>query len=233
MADQLISQLGATAGVVSTDVIEIEKLAGPPSEKATIAQLVTLLNTIYQTAATPPGGADTQVQFNDVGAFGGDAGLVFNKTTNVLTVGGGLVVSAGDMNLINGYYVTAATAGFYWSTRSVFKSPSNGVIELVNNNETDFNRLQFGGTTSAFPSIKRSGAGLEFKLADDSAYAVITASMLRLTPALTVATLPAAGTQGRIAYVTDALAPAFLAIAVGGGGVITTVFDNGTNWVSV
>lgn len=47
MADKLISQLGATAGVVSTDVFEIEKLAGPPSEKATIAQLITLLNTIY------------------------------------------------------------------------------------------------------------------------------------------------------------------------------------------
>lgn len=34
-----------------------------------------------------PGGSDTQVQFNDGGAFGGDAGLVYNKTTNVLTVG--------------------------------------------------------------------------------------------------------------------------------------------------
>jgi hypothetical protein len=41
-----------------------------------------------------PGGSDTQVQFNDGGTFGGDAGLVFNKTTNVLTVAGG--VSVGD-----------------------------------------------------------------------------------------------------------------------------------------
>lgn len=28
-----------------------------------------------------PGGSDTQMQFNDGGAFGGDAGFVFNKTT--------------------------------------------------------------------------------------------------------------------------------------------------------
>ena len=35
-----------------------------------------------------PGGSDTQVQFNDGGAFGGDAGLTYNKTTDVLTVGG-------------------------------------------------------------------------------------------------------------------------------------------------
>ena len=35
-----------------------------------------------------PGGSDTQVQFNDAGAFGGDAGLTYNKTTDVLTAGG-------------------------------------------------------------------------------------------------------------------------------------------------
>lgn len=33
------------------------------------------------------GGSDTQVQFNDGGSFGGDAGLTYNKTTNALTAG--------------------------------------------------------------------------------------------------------------------------------------------------
>lgn len=32
-----------------------------------------------------PGGSDTQVQFNDAGVFGGDAGLTYNKTTDLLT----------------------------------------------------------------------------------------------------------------------------------------------------
>jgi len=36
-------------------------------------------------AGGSPGGADTQVQFNDAGAFGGDAGLTYNKTTDTLT----------------------------------------------------------------------------------------------------------------------------------------------------
>lgn len=49
----------------------------------------------------------------------------------------------------------------------------------------------------------------------------------------TVATLPAAGTQGRVAYVTDALAPAFLTAVAGGGAVVTPVFDDGTNWVAI
>lgn len=39
-------------------------------------------------SAGAPGGADTQVQFNDIGAFGGDAGLTYNKTTGALTVTG-------------------------------------------------------------------------------------------------------------------------------------------------
>ena len=32
-----------------------------------------------------PGGADTQVQFNDSGSFGGDAGLIYNDATDTLT----------------------------------------------------------------------------------------------------------------------------------------------------
>lgn len=41
-----------------------------------------------------PGGLDTQVQLNDAGAFGGDAGLVYNKTTDVLTIAGGAILSS-------------------------------------------------------------------------------------------------------------------------------------------
>jgi len=40
-----------------------------------------------QAVVSTPGGSDTQVQFNDAGAFGGDAGMTYNKTTDNLTVG--------------------------------------------------------------------------------------------------------------------------------------------------
>ena len=49
--------------------------------------------------------------------------------------------------------------------------------------------------------------------------------------AYTVATLPTAGTQGRRAWVTNALAPTFGAAPVGGGAVVIPVFDNGTAWI--
>lgn len=40
-----------------------------------------------------PGGSDTQVQFNDGGSFGGDAGFTFNKTTDSLYIGGATVTT--------------------------------------------------------------------------------------------------------------------------------------------
>lgn len=46
-----------------------------------------------------------------------------------------------------------------------------------------------------------------------------------------VANLPAAGTAGRRAYVTNALTPVALSTVVGGGLVTVPVFDNGTNWI--
>lgn len=58
---------------------------------------------------------------------------------------------------------------------------------------------------------------------------VIAAVPVRL-PGYTVATLPA-GTVGDNAYVTDALAPTFLATVSGGGAIVTPVFYNGSAWV--
>ena len=51
--------------------------------------------TLNGTGVTPPGGSDTHIQFNDSSVFGGDAGLTYNKTTNVLTNTAGQVVLAG------------------------------------------------------------------------------------------------------------------------------------------
>ena len=48
----------------------------------------------------------------------------------------------------------------------------------------------------------------------------------------TVGTLPT-GAQGYTAFVTDALAPAFLTPVVGGGAVVAPVFHDGTNWVAI
>src|SRR5260370_694947 len=56
-----------------------------------------------------PGGSDTQVQFNNSGAFGGDAGLTYNKTTDTLSVG--LLLSGHDTNLLIGSNAGASITG--------------------------------------------------------------------------------------------------------------------------
>jgi hypothetical protein len=63
--------------------------AGKHSENADIIEAA--INELQaQVAALQPGlpgGDNTQIQFNDAGALGGDAELTWNKTTNTLTVG--------------------------------------------------------------------------------------------------------------------------------------------------
>jgi hypothetical protein len=43
-----------------------------------------------------PGGANTQIQFNDSNAFGGSPRLIFNSTTGKTTVSGSLIISGSD-----------------------------------------------------------------------------------------------------------------------------------------
>ncbi len=67
-----------------------------------------------------PGGSDTQVQFNDSSSFGGDAGLVFNKTANTLT-STGTMTAAG----YNNAYVT--------KTANYTLTATDGVVECLSN----------------------------------------------------------------------------------------------------
>lgn len=89
--------------------------------------------------------------------------------TNLLNfkVGGSSVfnvVRTGDVGL-------AAGANLTWTGRAAFRGIGNGILMLANSAATDFGRLQIGGTTSSFPSIKRSGTALQARLADDSGFA--------------------------------------------------------------
>ena len=58
-----------------------------------IADLETNLTTLARTASNTGTSTTTQVLFNDAGIVNGDAGLVYNKTTDALSVGGTLGVT--------------------------------------------------------------------------------------------------------------------------------------------
>lgn len=64
-----------------------------------------------------PGGVDTQVQYNDAGSFGGNAGLTFNDATSKLTVGGEIEID-GDLNH------DGTNVGFYTTTPIPQQAPA-------------------------------------------------------------------------------------------------------------
>jgi hypothetical protein len=63
-----------------------------------------------------PGGANTQIQFNDGGTFGGDAGLAFNKTTTTLTANNIVAASSANLGLVNNVVISGGSNGYVLST---------------------------------------------------------------------------------------------------------------------
>ena len=74
---------------------------------------------------TNPGGTDKQVQFNDGGSFGGDAGLTFDKTTDLLTVGGDINLDSG------GTYSTTIQSVTPTANRTISFPDQTGTVGLV------------------------------------------------------------------------------------------------------
>jgi hypothetical protein len=83
---------------------------------------------------------------------------------------GGGVTSSGSVLATSGL-ISGSSGYLAWSSRTVLRSPSDGVLTLLNTTETDFGRLQFGGASSAFPALKRLSTIIQFRLADDSGFA--------------------------------------------------------------
>jgi hypothetical protein len=74
---------------------------------------------------TQPGGSNTQVQFNDNGAFGGDADLTYEKSTNTLT-------NKGDINLDDGgTFTTTLQMVTPTANRTISFPDSTGTVALV------------------------------------------------------------------------------------------------------
>lgn len=89
-------------------------------------------------------------------------------------------ISGGGKFYINDGGAFASDAAFLgFVGRTKISAPADGVLAFFDSAGTSFSRLQFGGTTSSYPALRRSGAALETVLADNSAFTPIgTASLL-------------------------------------------------------
>lgn len=149
------------------------------------------------TWATPagggtPGGSDTQVQFNDGGTFGGDAGLTYNKTTDVLTAGGvnvsGLTASSAvatdaSKNLVS--VTNTGTGNNVLATSPTLVTPTLGVATA-----TSINKV----------AVTAPATSATLTLADGSTLATSGANSITLTSTgATNVTLPTTGTLSTLA----------------------------------
>jgi hypothetical protein len=101
-----------------------------------------------------------------------DGSVSFGTKVSISTVG--TINAAGNLYALGGSSVQVTAAGnFRFVVGSVISNSSDGVLMLSDWALSTFNRLQLGGTTSAFPSIKRNGTAIDIRLADDSNYAAL------------------------------------------------------------
>lgn len=120
--------------------------------------------------------------------------LVIDSGKNA-TFGGGITAGSGTVSALALTSTGVVQAGQaspvrFGTNRSQIFSDADTNIRLSDAAGTGFNLLQLGGTTSSFPAIKRNGAGLDFRLADDTNYADIYSKSLTVSSLLS---MPAAG----------------------------------------
>jgi hypothetical protein len=119
-------------------------------------------------------GASGSTSFGD-DATGGYIQTTGARSLRVITNGAIALTLDSSQNATFAAAVRTAAAGSIGFTgRSSITSAADGVLLFANNGATDFSRLQFGGTTSSFPALKRSATTLQVRLADDSGFAAFT-----------------------------------------------------------
>ena len=195
-----------------------------PALTLTQIQALALINLIVETA----------------NGFAGTVAIANNEATVTLkTTITGLVKG-------NGTALSAAISG------TDYAPPTSGESILYGNGAGGFSNVTIGtGLSFTAGSLSNSlpmvypGAGIPNSTGSawDTSYGVTgtgTNVVLDNKPTIkepivgtgyTVATLPT-GTIGMRTYVTDALAPTFLGVLVGGGAIKAPAFYNGTAWVT-
>jgi hypothetical protein len=132
--------------------------------------------------------------FNINGLYVGDPNIgTQNGSLTVVSIGGNIasfrsssnverfvLTNDGNLTISDGFFANygsfaSGSNGVKIGAGLRIKNPADGVMLLQNDNANNFDRLQLGGTTASFSSIKRSGINIEVRLADDTGYGGITA----------------------------------------------------------
>ena len=112
-------------------------------------------------ASAAPGGANTQVQFNDGGAMAGDAGLTYNKTTNQLSANdGSLFVNKDGANSV-GLLLRPITANEPYAPIIVFQDRLGASMSRIGNDYNGVFRIESGSGKTQFGTMYSGFANVE------------------------------------------------------------------------
>jgi len=117
----------------ATDVVMIGDASDTFAHKKVTAQSIADLS-----PPTTPAGSDTQVQFNESGAFGADAEFIYNTSTKKVTISGSLAV---DNITTDGNTVSST------DTNGDINLSPNGTGTVVINTDLDVDNLNLNGNT--------------------------------------------------------------------------------------
>jgi plastocyanin len=181
-----------------------------------------------------PGGTDTQVQFNDSSAFGGNAGLTFNKTTTTLTANNFVVTSTANLGSNANVIITGGTNGYVLSTNG-----AGGLSWIASGGGGGGGASISNGTSIV--DIATSGGNVTTSVGGTANVLVVTTTGANITGTLNVtgqSNLGAVGnvviTGGTNGYVLSTNGAGGLSwIASGGGGGGGASISNGTSNVNI
>ena len=103
-----------------------------------------------------PGGADTQVQFNDGGAFAGDAGFTYNAVSDTLTITNIITESINAPNTLTGTYTISSPTTI--TLDPVDEIINDAPMKLVNKTVTELGTLVSSVGAMVFCTNESGGA---------------------------------------------------------------------------
>jgi hypothetical protein len=108
-----------------------------------------------------PGGANTQVQFNDEGNFGGDAGFTYNSINNILSVSGNIVSN----NFIGSGNITIASINANGNVTANYFLGNGSQLTGVSASSANFANYAGNVTVSSQPNITSVGTLVSLSVA--------------------------------------------------------------------
>jgi hypothetical protein len=184
----------------------------------------------FSGAGGNPGGSNTQVQYNNSGAFGGDAGLTYDATNDTLTVG-----TTGTTGKVAIVAATAEPSAAPADTGYLYaRSVANRIVpKWIGPAGIDFPlqpflgmnniRLWRGGNTTTATTFASTVGTMPYTSASPTAPTIPTLTTTNLLTSTSRSTISTSATAGTLAYIRANQLSVWRGNAAGRGGFFVVI----------